>query len=208
MKKIGLLSLALVLALGGLGIGYAAWTDTLTITGSVSTGSVEWEFFSAPSQSDLGLDWNAFFDLNVGLQQVDKDVGSTTLAFPDNHTMTVIVENAYPYYGNHIAFTVHRLGSTPLKIWKVIIRDNNGAEVATLYANDYVYLDLNGGGGNDLEIWWGDNFGGQLHEGGTERFDISFEFLVLQPAPQNASLTFSIELVAIQWDLYVPGPIQ
>jgi len=43
MKKIGLLSLALVLALGALGVGYAAWTDTITIDGTVNTGSVDLE---------------------------------------------------------------------------------------------------------------------------------------------------------------------
>ncbi len=41
MKKIGLLCLALVLALGALGVGYAAWTDTITIQGTVNTGSVD-----------------------------------------------------------------------------------------------------------------------------------------------------------------------
>jgi predicted ribosomally synthesized peptide with SipW-like signal peptide len=41
MKKIGLLCLALVLALGALGIGYAAWTDTINISGSVNTGTVD-----------------------------------------------------------------------------------------------------------------------------------------------------------------------
>ena len=37
MKKIGLICLALVLALGVLGVGYAMWDKTLTITGTVST---------------------------------------------------------------------------------------------------------------------------------------------------------------------------
>lgn len=41
MKKIGLLSLALVLALGALGVGYAHWTDTIYIEGTVCTGSVD-----------------------------------------------------------------------------------------------------------------------------------------------------------------------
>jgi hypothetical protein len=41
MKKIGLLSLALVLALGALGVGYAHWTDTICIEGTVNTGSVD-----------------------------------------------------------------------------------------------------------------------------------------------------------------------
>ncbi|MCD6391565.1 MAG: hypothetical protein J7L92_06220, partial [Dehalococcoidia bacterium] len=41
MKKIGLLSLALVLALGTLGVGFAMWQDTVTIEGTVNTGSVD-----------------------------------------------------------------------------------------------------------------------------------------------------------------------
>jgi hypothetical protein len=41
MKKIGLLSLTLVMVLGALGIGYAHWTDTITIEGTVCTGSVD-----------------------------------------------------------------------------------------------------------------------------------------------------------------------
>ncbi len=38
--RAGILCLALVLGLGGLGVGYAHWTDTLTIGGTVTTG--EW----------------------------------------------------------------------------------------------------------------------------------------------------------------------
>jgi hypothetical protein len=41
MRKIGLLSLTLVVVLGALGIGYAHWTDTITINGRVCTGSVD-----------------------------------------------------------------------------------------------------------------------------------------------------------------------
>ena len=40
MKRIGLLALALVLALGALGVGYAAWTDQVTIEGTVKTGTL------------------------------------------------------------------------------------------------------------------------------------------------------------------------
>ena len=41
MRKIGLLCLALVLALGALGVGFAAWTDELYIEGTVNTGDVD-----------------------------------------------------------------------------------------------------------------------------------------------------------------------
>ena len=41
--KIGVIFIISALALAGIGVGYSAWTDTITITGMVSTGSVEWE---------------------------------------------------------------------------------------------------------------------------------------------------------------------
>lgn len=40
-KKMGLMFLAMVIALAGVGAAYAAWTDTLVITGTVNTGSVD-----------------------------------------------------------------------------------------------------------------------------------------------------------------------
>ena len=40
MKRIGLICMALVLALGALGVGYALWWDEVTIEGTVQTGSV------------------------------------------------------------------------------------------------------------------------------------------------------------------------
>ena len=52
MKKVALLSLALVLALGSLGIGYAMWSDTVTISGSVATGRVSVGFICPWTQLD------------------------------------------------------------------------------------------------------------------------------------------------------------
>jgi hypothetical protein len=40
LKKMGLLALALVLALGTLGVAYAAWTDSVYVRGTVNTGTV------------------------------------------------------------------------------------------------------------------------------------------------------------------------
>ena len=39
--KLGFICLALVICLAGMGVGYAAWTDTVTIEGTISTG--EWD---------------------------------------------------------------------------------------------------------------------------------------------------------------------
>ncbi len=43
MKKIGFISMILVMAMGLVGVGYAAWTDTVTISGTVNTGDVDLE---------------------------------------------------------------------------------------------------------------------------------------------------------------------
>lgn len=40
MKKIMLISLALVLALGSLGVAYAMWQDEVSVTGNIETGTV------------------------------------------------------------------------------------------------------------------------------------------------------------------------
>jgi hypothetical protein len=40
MKKIGLLLMALVVAIGGLGVGYAMWEDSVYMFGTVETGNV------------------------------------------------------------------------------------------------------------------------------------------------------------------------
>jgi len=44
LSKIGVVFLVSIMALTAIGAGYSAWFDTITITGTVSTGSVEWKF--------------------------------------------------------------------------------------------------------------------------------------------------------------------
>ena len=208
INKMAAIFIASIFALSGLGITYATWTDTVIIDGTVTTGELKWELVQPISHADFGLDWNCFFDLNGGQWVLmDKDVGSTSAileAGDHPHVMTVTIDNAYPYYGNHISFVVHNYGSIPLIIWKVdFIVD--GEIIETIYAPDqYVYLDLDDDKEDDFEIWWGNSFGDQLHF--CQSRDISFKILVLQPAPQNSHLTFDMEYVAIQWNEYTSGP--
>jgi hypothetical protein len=41
LRRIGLLALALVISLGALGVAYAAWTDSVYVTGTVNTGTLD-----------------------------------------------------------------------------------------------------------------------------------------------------------------------
>lgn len=52
MKKIGLLCLALVLALGALGVGFAHWSQTITIDQTVTTGEVKVGVFGVATDPD------------------------------------------------------------------------------------------------------------------------------------------------------------
>ena len=87
MRKIGILALALVMAIGALGVGYAAWTDTIYINGTVNTGSVDLnvtELSSTEIWKDLETD--ALVAVHYVNDSPDVDVSPTRPAgsFGDN----------------------------------------------------------------------------------------------------------------------------
>jgi hypothetical protein len=202
MRRIVLVCLAVLLALGALAIGYAKWSDTLDIQGTVETGELDWEFVANSfNQKDIGLDWTGDLQVSPVLTQLDKDVGSTSGVLSDTDNdgdydlLTLTIYNAYPSYANDISFWVHCNGSVPLIIEQVII---NGDAVINHTPSPVILLDLNGDGANDVEILWGDNFGTQLHY--CESVEISFLIHILQPIPENSTLPFNISLDAVQWN--------
>jgi hypothetical protein len=223
MKKIGLLCLALVLALGALGVGYSAWTDVITINGSVSTGSaclcIAESGLLAPASSDkciagnldvngLGSSCGPPIVLGTGQPSEPKDVACTTVTWVDCNTLSIVVTNGYPYYAASVDFNVCNCGTVPLRIWRVEIADDYG-HVSTFYGVNpsTVCLNLDNVDGYDMILAWGDSWGNQLEK--DECADLSLGFVLLQPLPQNQTdtLHFTITLTAIQWDEYVKGPL-
>lgn len=204
MKKIVLMCIALVLALGSMGVGYSLWSDSLYIEGIIETGEVDWEFynkFSVPgqpvlkpecTQDDHGIDpgWT-------------KDVGSTTCDFFDTDgdgdydLMELTILNAYPFYRNHVSTWVHCNGTVPIIIVGAWISFDGAPEV---WAPSGDWITNNS---NSLRVSFGDNYGSQLHF--CDSRDISLTFEVLQPAQQNHQYSFSIRYVAVQYNEYVPG---
>ena len=188
-------------------VSYAMWYGELKINGNVQTGELDWEFVpNTVIQLDT-CDFNVP-DTNVppGNNSEGKDVGCTDVQLVDTDgdgdydALNITMHNVYPYYYEHIAFKVHNDGTIPLKIWRVII---DGREYYAL--NEHVLrtgvpLDLDGDGENDTMIWWGDNFGVQLHP--CESADISLDITILQPAPENATLHMLIQFQAIAWNEY------
>lgn len=206
MRNTKLLAWPMVLMLGLLstGVAYAHWSQMLYIEGSVASGSLDWEFTDVSAEDDvLGeLDYNCRdnFEGPPPLKwRVDKDVGRTTAIITDSHTITVTLTNVYPSYWTEVSVYAHNTGTIPLIIDNVIINGN----VLRKSPTSVVGLDLSSDGLNDIEIWWGDGFGTQLEH--CERSpEMSFWIHVLQDAPQGATLSFTIELVAVQYNLYDP----
>jgi len=98
MKKLGLLALALVLALGSLGIGYALWYEILYIDGTVYTG-------------ELNAEWSLH-----GYEDDETKDYSYVDAYIDGDTLYVYVGYAYPSINYYVYFDVYNSGSIPFHL--------------------------------------------------------------------------------------------
>lgn len=222
MRKIGVICIALVLALGSLGVAYAAWTDMIYVEGTVENGTVilgigDCDVRDDDAPDDFGGDFptdkpdqsilpgfSGFpFDL-------DKNVAWGSCSLEDingdgvNDTAHFNLYNTYPCYFNEFAFYPYNAGTIPIRINSVLIEWDGGSQLITS-SPAYIGMDINGDGCDDVEILWGDNFGAQLHD---QPVEVSFWIHVLQCAPQDADLSFSATMMAVQWDEYpYPHPL-
>jgi hypothetical protein len=97
MKKVGLLVLAVVFAIGVMGVGYAYWQSALTITGTAAAGS-----------------WSVIFDGHATEPATPGSViGSFTTDGPGNETRgTISLSNIYPGYDTGVmGFDVQNAGT-------------------------------------------------------------------------------------------------
>jgi hypothetical protein len=99
MKKIGILALAVVLALGSLGIGFALWSETLYIEGTVATGELD-------------------ADLTIIDYWEDGDVKDVAWAEASvvGKTLYWTVYNAYPNVFYWLVFDIHNSGTIPMHV--------------------------------------------------------------------------------------------
>jgi hypothetical protein len=145
MKKIGLICLALVLALGALGVGYAMWYQDVIIHGEVTTGTVCAHIMDQKS-NDPGEPGSVTgyyagnFDPAHGHQpfsdsywsgigsadpanwswvgdRYDKNVAACNCTINcAQDELTFTIVDGYPSYGPDVAFVVQNCGTIPVKI--------------------------------------------------------------------------------------------
>jgi len=221
MKKIGLLCLALVLALGTLGVGYAMWSDEVTIEGTVDTASLTigfQELILAEGAEAEGKDVGSI----TGYMDVLKGehwVGELGVYMPLYDKIIVTLNNAYPCYWGHITFTVANGGTIPAVITGISLSDPSG-ELAfewitpppTSPAYGFFWKDLNGNGVYDppvpgdpfqpgeriILVKYVDNIGAQLEP--CDEVKSELDLHVEQAAEQNHTYTFEATINAVQWN--------
>jgi len=219
--------LAIALAASAV-VTLAMWYDTLKVNTYASTGELDAEFVDGtltymdacglqPGYGHFaGNDWNATNLPQPGSIQLDKDVGCTNVTLIDSDgdgdkdTLRIELHNVYPWYYTHVAFKIHNNGEIPFKIWRLTVSNGTSSNYyyeinAEEVKDEGAYVDLSGDGKPDIIIWWGDNFGVQLHP--CQSADISLDLTVLQDAPQNANLVLYLSLDVVQWNEYNSGPI-
>ena len=221
MKKIGLICLALVLALGTLGVGYAMWSDTVIISGNVTTGSVDIEIESlshtrvykvvqAYGENSVGdiIFWHGAtgLALDQGYESGNELLGPiasaiTTIPDPQGAPQTVQMDfsNIFPTETENITGDVvmHYVGSIPAHVslapptYTIISGEN-----LTQYMDVEWFYKPNGGSWTTNSV---DPETLQLHYCDMVKLEINFDI------PQDSNLmscngTFAGTLTVQQWN--------
>jgi len=139
--KIGAIFLISIMALAGIGAGYAAWTDTITIKGTVNTGDVDldivalsstWVYKVPGEESEIvvnhalipgihaTVDPNAPSDPAFLVASATADIVSLT-DYADN-IVTVTFDNLFPCIYFCVDVLWHYDGSIPVKINDIVFQ--------------------------------------------------------------------------------------
>jgi predicted ribosomally synthesized peptide with SipW-like signal peptide len=138
MKKIGFIALTIIMVFGSIGAAYAMWSDTVTINGPVTTGTLNLtielepnpcnEYYWTDDDGDGIIDPGELHAGEYpGYDGVPKDVGSCTAILTDpetdlvtgkegHQTLSIVVNNAYPGYMVYTTFLLHNIGTVPLDV--------------------------------------------------------------------------------------------
>lgn len=207
MKKIGLLCLALVLALGTLGVGYAMWSDEVIIEGTVDTGTLRIGIIKAEAelyQDKPVATVELSFEDEIGPWDCDSPPGAEDSAYGK---LVVTLNNTFPCLEVDIEFYVGGMGTIPIHITGINMTDPTGeltsewdpAHLPGTTSNPKGYFYLT----NDPEKEHVINFEvinlicSQLHQCTPDKADLILH--VKQPAEQDHTYKFEFKVIGQQW---------
>ena len=214
MKKIGLLCLALVLALGTLGVGYAMWTDTVLIDGEVTTGDLILGVVDVETNDpDNGT---ADPQCPPGDNREGKDVAYFTSVNGEPKagcngyyaSITETFNHVYPWYGPSVTVRVANCGSVPLRITGMTCTSFSGTDLTPWMSFTWIIYDEFGAVYSSSSGNW-DQFVaaiGMPQIAGGKYIEIyktiCFEQYNAAGAmlPQNATMSYTLTLTGAQWN--------
>lgn len=207
MRKLGLISLALVLALGALGAAYAPWTDDVEIVQTVTTGDLAIGF-SKCVPSILFDDKDI---ASIGYEFTGEIVGYVEYPWglvPVYEGLEIWIDNAYPCIGVTEIVDVASVGTIPVHITSLDVfgvrLDEHGNVVETLtWEAEWIGKRLQGRFLNDdgvavIDMTIVNLVGEQLHEGWYTSVEIDKHFK--QAMEQNATYVITIKITGTQYN--------
>ena len=229
MRKLGLLCLVFVIALGSLGVGYAMWSNTLSLEGQMTTGEVN-VIFDSQFDNDNGnqLDpSNAGSWTNLGDEAIGdpvwvgtrylKHVGSTTSSYGDDWAK-IVITTGYPSYWGSVIWDLVNKGDIPAKLWSVTLTEismgnTQIAKNMTLVIGTTYYVNADNGN-VDTTLDAGDDFSFILSSHGTDQIDpqtwnpkdwntkgyLDVTVHIEQDATEKTSYDFSINYLFCNWN--------
>lgn len=230
MKKTSIISILVILAFGMMGIGFAMWSDTVSISAAAQAGELEFNYIDGsagsldPVGDSDGDQTSNYGMLSIGTCPEAKNVGSTATTMADTNAdgykdkINVVVSNAYPCYFNDVSWYVANTGTIPLIIQRAKLTLGGTEYVITtgkLYIfcknpdESYSLIEVPASAMGNLEQYYKSVNGVIEFIWGNnvglqmhpgERAEQSFMFHVVQSAKQNTTYEFGLSIQGIQWN--------
>ena len=219
MKKIGLISVILVMAMGIMGVAYASWSDVITINQQVQTGNVEVgvrgvapdpEEVEGKQVATVGVTHGAF-KFQKDFEQSDFPAGTLPPTTPGLYDLydsaTVAISNYYPSLNVREDFFIGYNGSIPVKLSVLLTVDDPDLIYEHMdltwikYHNGVLEFQGSGIASEELPKIQAALEGQQLHQSDVVLLWIDKH--LRQSAPQgSAPSSFTLDVTAIQWNKY------
>lgn len=176
-QRLTLLStLILVLGLLAVGVAYGAWTETLIVKGTVSTGEVN---------VDWGRGGLSEFYCSDSEQQ---NLASIVSTYADDNTIQMTVSNAYPGYIGHCQGKSVVKGTIPVLIKSIdFIPGSNLTGCTTVYDHGTGSFTATC---DQMEIVWTNGLCKEFNVGSGEGSNL--DFMVFSDAAEETSYQFNI----------------
>ncbi|MBN2600077.1 MAG: hypothetical protein JXA75_06010, partial [Candidatus Thermoplasmatota archaeon] len=208
--KIGTVFFVSILALAGVGASFAGLSDIITVYGTVSTATVEfeisysgtdvWKVYGPGAPEDEVVIWTGFSDDPLRPTKASLETqypGCTALLVASSWAMPgtngfdvdVVYDNIFPCVPFKANIAAHYIGSIPAHVTISNLVWNSGEEFFGSHLVFYSYLVY----GNSV------NFPLQMHYCDTLTIEVTITLPQLD-ALQGKSGSFSFDIEAIQWN--------